>query len=84
MDAGLDTKTRAKLEDLATQFGRSRAAVLREVTRWGLRCEPLGLIDGTSPSPVQHVFFIVDAELHQQGKDAAAAAGVNVAPWCGT
>jgi hypothetical protein len=30
---------------------------------------------------VQHVFLIVDAELHQQVKAAAQAAGVDVAPW---
>ena len=81
MDAPLDTRTRATLEDLATQFSQSRAAVLRQVMRWGLRRKPIGVIDDTAPSPVHHVFFIVDTALHQQVKDVAQAAGVDVAPW---
>jgi predicted transcriptional regulator len=81
MDAGLDTKTQAKLEALAIQFNQSRAAMLRPVLRWGLRRELTGMIDDTAPSPVQHLFFIVDVDLHQQVKAAAQAAGVDVAPW---
>jgi predicted transcriptional regulator len=81
MDAGLDAQTRGKLEHLATQFNQSRAAVLRQVMCWGLRRKPTGPIDDTAPSPVQHLFFIVGAALHQQVKDAAAAAGVDMAPW---
>jgi deoxyribonuclease-1 len=81
MDAGLDTQTRAKLEDLATQFSQSRAAVLRQVMRWGLHREHTRPIDDTAPSPVLHLFFMVDAELHRHVKDAAQAAGVDVAPW---
>ena len=81
MDAGLDASTREKLEHLATQFSQSRAAVLRQVMRWGLRQEPAGAIDDTAPSPVQHLFFSVDTALHQQVKAAARAAGVDVAPW---
>jgi predicted transcriptional regulator len=81
MDAALDQKTRAKLEDLATAFHRSRAAVLRQVMRWGLGREPAGPIDDTDPSPVQHLFSLVDAALHQQVRAAAKDAGVDVAPW---
>ena len=81
MDAGLDAQTRAKLEDLATQFGRSRAAVLRHVMDWGLRRKHPGPIDDTTSNPVQHLFFIVGPELHRQVKDAAQSAGVDVAPW---
>jgi predicted transcriptional regulator len=81
MDAGLDASTREKLEHLATQFRQSRAAVLRQVMRWGLRRKSPGAIDDTAPRLAQHLFFIVDAALHQQVKDTAKAAGVDVAPW---
>ena len=84
MDAGLDGSMREKLAHLATQFSQSRATVLRQVMCWGLRHEPAGAIDDTAPSPVQHVFFIVDAELYQQVKAAEQAVGVDVAPGCGT
>jgi hypothetical protein len=81
MDAALDKKTRAKLEDLTTVLHRSRAAVLRQVMRWGLGREPAGPIDDTNPSPVQHLFFMVDAALHQQVRAAAKALRVDMGPW---
>jgi len=81
MDARLDTMTRAKLEDLANQFHRSRAAVLRQVMHWGLSCESSGQIDRDDiQGPVQHLFFIVNSQLHQQVRQAAQAAGGDVAP----
>jgi hypothetical protein len=79
MDAGLDMKTRAKLETLATGFQRSRAAVLRQVMQWGLGQK--GPIESRVPRGTTSCFFMVDAELHQQVKDVAKAAGVDVAPW---
>jgi hypothetical protein len=45
MDARLDTMTRAKLEELAAQFRRSRAAVLRQVMHWALSRKPSGRVD---------------------------------------
>jgi predicted transcriptional regulator len=82
MDAGLDTQTRAKLEGLATAFHRSRAAVLRQVIRWGLERKMAGPVDGgKAPGPSRGPFLLIDSALHQQVQEAAKAAGVNVAPW---
>jgi hypothetical protein len=82
MDARLDTMTRAKLEDLATQFHRSHAAVLRQVMCWGLSCMPSGQVSRDHiQGPVRHLFFVVESELHQRVRAAAEAAGANVAPW---
>jgi predicted transcriptional regulator len=82
MDARLDTMTRARLDDLATQFHRSRAAVLRQVMHWGLSRESLGLVDkDDSQGPIPHFFFVVESELHQQVKRMAEAAGGDIAPW---
>jgi predicted DNA-binding protein len=79
MDAGLDTQTRAKLDDLATQFSQSRAAVLRHVMRWGLGQK--GPIATGVPRRITSFFFMVDAALHQQMREAAQSAGGDVAPW---
>lgn len=79
-DAALGKKTQAKIEDLAAAFHRSRAAVLRQVMRWGLGREPAGLIDDTDPSPVQYLFFMVNAALHQQIRKAAKALRVDITP----
>jgi predicted DNA-binding protein len=79
LDATLNTRTRAKLEDLATQFSRSRAAVLRQVMRWGLG--QAGPIATRVPKHITSFFFMVDAALHQQVREAAKAAGIDVAPW---
>jgi predicted DNA-binding protein len=79
MDAGLDTKTRAKLETLAMAFQRSQAAVLRQVMQWGLG--QAGPIATRVPRRITSFFFMVDAALHQQVREAAKDAGVDVAPW---
>jgi hypothetical protein len=79
MDAALDEQTRVKLEDLATAFRCSRAAVLRQVMQWGL--DQTGPIDTKVPKRIASCFFMVDAALHRQVKAAATGAGVNVAPW---
>jgi hypothetical protein len=82
MDSRLDTMTHAKLEDLAIQFHRSRAAVLRQVMYCGLSRESSGLVDRNDvQSPVKHFFFLVDSELHQEARQAAEAAGGAIAPW---
>jgi hypothetical protein len=81
MDARLDPMRRATLEDLVTHFHRSRAAVLREVMRWGLDREETGPFDQReAQGPIQHLFLSVDVEIHQQVRDAAKAAGLDVAP----
>ena len=72
-------KTRAKLEDLATASHRSRAAVLRQVMQWGLG--QAGPIVPRVPRRLTSFFFMVDAALHQQVREAAQLAGVDVAPW---
>jgi predicted transcriptional regulator len=79
MDAALDQKTRAKLEELATASHRSRAAVLRQVMQWGLG--QAGPIAMRVPRRITSFFFMVDAELHRQVREAAKAAGIDVAPW---
>jgi predicted transcriptional regulator len=82
MDARLDSMTRAKLEELATRFRRSRAAVLREVMQWGLRRGPVARSERDDPhGPFQSLFFEVEAELHQQVGEAAKASGMGIAPW---
>jgi hypothetical protein len=79
MDAALDEKTRAKLEELTTAFHRSRAAVLRQVLQWGLG--QAGPIAPRVPTRIMACFFMVEADLHRHVKAAATAAGVDVAPW---
>src|ERR671915_391290 len=79
MDAGLDAKTRETLEDLAAGFHRSRAEVLRQVMQWGLgQKRPIAV---RVPRRLTSCFFMVDAELHRQVREAAQVAGVDVAPW---
>lgn len=79
MDAALDQKTRATLEELAMASQRSRAAVLRQVMQWGLGQK--GPITYEVPRHITSFFFMVDAALHQQVREAAQSAGVDVAPW---
>jgi hypothetical protein len=81
-DACLDTLTRAKVDDLATRFHRPRAAVLCQIMEWGLSREQTGPLDqGESHGPVRHLYCYVASDLHEQVRKAAAAAGVNIAPW---
>jgi predicted HicB family RNase H-like nuclease len=49
--------------------------------RWGLSRAQRGAIDDQPPRPVQHLFVLIEAELHQQVQHAAGAAGVEVSPW---
>jgi hypothetical protein len=81
-DPRLDTMTRRKLEGLAATFQRSHAAVLRQVMRWGLsRGQPDQVPGDDPPDPVQHLFVLVDVDLHQQIVEAAKGVGMEVAPW---
>jgi hypothetical protein len=67
MDARWDAMARAKLEELAIQFHRSRAAVRRRVIRWGLSREPSSRVNKDhTPGGARHRFFAVESELHQQ------------------
>jgi hypothetical protein len=75
MDTGLDAMTRAKLEDLATAFHQSRAAVLRHVMRWGLGRRWTGKVDQHDlQGPVRHGFVYVEFELYQHVQETAIAA----------
>jgi hypothetical protein len=75
MDAGLDAMTRAKLENLATAFHQSRAAVLRHVMRWGLGRRWTGKVDQYDlQGPVRHGFVYVESELYQHVQETAIAA----------
>jgi len=82
MDARLDAMTRAKVDDLARHFHQPRAAVLCHIMHWGLSHEQTGPLDqGESHGPVRHLYLYVPSELREQVEKAAAAAGVNIAPW---
>jgi len=81
MEACLDTMTRTKLEDLATQCHSSRAPVLREVMRRGLSREPSGHVNRDDiQDPVRHLVFVVESELHRQVRKVAETGGGDVAP----
>jgi predicted DNA-binding protein len=82
MDARLDAMTRDKVDNLATYFRRPRAAVLRHIMHWGLSHGQTGTLDqGESQGPVRHLSLYVESKLHARVEKAAAAAGVNIAPW---
>jgi predicted DNA-binding protein len=82
MDARLDADTRQKVDNLARHFRQPRAAVVSHMMRWGLSREPGGALDqGASQGPVRHLYLYVESDLHKHVEKAAAAAGVNTAPW---
>lgn len=65
LDAQRDPVTHAALEDLAGAFRRSRAAVLREVIRWGLSRGKTGTLhQGDATGPIRRVFITIGPELH--------------------
>lgn len=81
MDASLDAVTREKLEDLATAFHQSRAAVLRHVIRWRLGRRRTGKVEQHDlQGPVRHGFADVESERYQHGQETAIAAAGHVAP----
>jgi hypothetical protein len=50
--------------------------------RWGLSREPTGLLDqSASEGPVHHLYLYVASELPSRVEQAAANAGMNMAPW---
>jgi hypothetical protein len=82
MDARLDAVTRRKVDDLAARFRQPRAAVLCHIMQWGLNRGPTGPLDpGDRQGPVRHLYLYVASDLRAQVEQAAAAAGVKVAPW---
>jgi hypothetical protein len=82
MDARLDAMTPAKVDELAAAFHRSRGAVLREGLQWGMARQAMGEIEhGDVQGPTKHLFFVVDATLHQDVGKAARGARLDVAPW---
>jgi predicted DNA-binding protein len=82
MNARLDPTTRQKVDDLATQFHRPRAAVLCYIMHWGLSHGQTGPLDQSkSPGPVRHLYLYVASDLHEHIEKAATAAGVKIAPW---
>lgn len=82
MDARLDQTTRQKIDDLAKHFHQPRAAVLCHIIQWGLSREQTGALDqGDAQGPVHHLHLYVPFELHEQVQKAAAASGVEAAPW---
>jgi hypothetical protein len=82
IDARLDAATRQKVDDLARHFHQPRAAVLCHIMQWGLNREQMGPFDeGEAQGPVRHLYLYVASELHERVEKAAAAAGMNIAPW---
>jgi hypothetical protein len=82
MDARLDEVTRQKVEDLAAYFHQPRAAVLCHIMQWGLSHDQTGLLDqGDAQGPVRHLHLYVASDLHARVGKAAAAVGMNIAPW---
>jgi hypothetical protein len=82
MDACLDAMTRAKVDEWATAFHRSRGAVLREVLQWGMTRQAMGEIEHVDvQGPTTHLFFVVDVTLHQDVGKAARGARLDVASW---
>lgn len=82
MDARLDAATRAKVDELAARFRRPRAAVVCHIMAWGLgQGERAPLDQGESEGPVRHLYLSVDVTLHTRVRQAAAALGVDIAPW---
>jgi predicted transcriptional regulator len=82
MNARLDPTTRRKVDDMARHFGRPRAAVLCHIMECGLSRAQTPLLDqGASRGPVCHRYRDVASDLHARVEKAAAAAGMNIAPW---
>jgi predicted DNA-binding protein len=77
----LDAETHVKLEALASDFHRKRAAILRYVMQWGLAHTTGWTIDLSIPNHPHLVHMLVDPELLQQVQEAADAHGSNVAAW---
>jgi predicted transcriptional regulator len=71
----------SKLEDLAKAFHRKRAPIVRYVLPWGL-CHSEGwIIDRSAVVAVPPVSVLLEPELLQRVRDAAAAQSASVAAW---
>jgi predicted transcriptional regulator len=82
LDARLDVTTRQQVDDLATRFHQSRAAVLHQVMRWGLaRGWERTVEGGDARGPIRHLFMTVDRELYRQMGEMAQAVGCSIAAW---
>jgi hypothetical protein len=82
MDACLDSTTQAKVDELAKRFHQPHAAVVCHIMQWGLSRGPAEMLDGgASKGPVRYLYLYVDAELYTRAEEAAATAGVKIAPW---
>jgi hypothetical protein len=82
VDARLDATTRATVDDLATRFHRTRAAVLCHIMQWGLDCGPMDTREQEGlQGPVHHLYCYVDSHLYAAVHKAATTAGVTIAPW---
>jgi hypothetical protein len=82
MDARLDSATRAKVDDLAQYFHQPRAAVVCHIMHWGLNRGRAEIRDGGgAEGPVRHLYCYVVTALHARVEEAAAMAGINMAPW---
>jgi hypothetical protein len=85
MDARLDSTTRVKVDELAKRFHQPRAAVVCHIMQWGLsREQPEPVSGAASEGPARHLYLYVDTELHKRVEEAAATAGVEIAPWLRT
>jgi hypothetical protein len=73
---------RQKVDDLAAHFHRPRAAIAGHIMQWSLRQGHTAPLDrGESEGPVRHLSLYIDVELHERVEQAAAALGVDSAPW---
>jgi hypothetical protein len=82
LDARLDATTRQKVDDLARHFRQPRGAVVCHIMRWGLGRQRTGPLDrDDTQGAVRHLSCVVASELYRQVQQAAAAVGVNTAPW---
>jgi hypothetical protein len=82
MDARLDARTRAKVDDLANRFHQPRAAVLSYIMEWALSRGQAATRDGgEAEGTVCHLYLYVDTALHARVEQVASAAGMKIAPW---
>jgi hypothetical protein len=79
--ARLDASTLAKLEELASTRHRKHSTILRFVMQWGLRHSEGWTVDQSPVVAVPPVPVLLEPDLLQQVRDAAAAHGVSIATW---
>jgi predicted DNA-binding protein len=79
--ARLDAETHAKLEEFARTFSRTRSDILRYVMQWGLTQTGGWTVDMAVPGTVRTLSMLLEPELLQQVREAAAVHGATVAAW---